>query len=198
MGALLSPGQLGFGTTLGSEAIIHAARSYLRELKEGHLMLKLDFKNAFNSLHRDHMLRTVLEKAPNVFPLAYSSYCQPSFLFFGNNIIHSCERVQQGDPLGPLVFCLAIHDLTSSLHSEFCAFYLDDGTLGGPLEDVSSDLQRLEHSAQLIGLKLNHSKSESICTDFETRSSILSSFPSLGDIPPDKAILLGSPRFSYW
>ena len=178
---------------MGGEATIHAARSYLSGMQEGNLMLKLDFKNAFNSIHRDHMLHEVLKKVPDVFPLAYSTYHQPSFLFFGNYVIHSCEGVQQGDPLGPLLFCVAVQDLIRSLCSEFCVFYLDDGTLGGPLDVVSSDLHLLEQMAHQIGLRLNHRKSESICVDDTTRSSILSLFPSLTDTPPEVATLLGSP-----
>ena len=99
-------------------------------------MMKLDFQNAFNSIRRDLMLASALEKAPVVFPLTFTSYCQTSFLFFGEYTINSCEGIQQGDPLGPLLFCLAIQDLISSLKSEFCVLYLDDGTLGGSLADI--------------------------------------------------------------
>ena len=44
--------------------------------------------------------------------------------------------VQQGDPLGPLLFCLSIHDLMLELKSEFRAFYLDDGIPGGSVAEV--------------------------------------------------------------
>ena len=45
---------------------------------------------------------------------------------------------QQGDPLGPghLFFCLSIHDLMLQLESEFRAFYLDDGILGGSVSEI--------------------------------------------------------------
>ena len=48
-------------------------------------------------------------------------------------LIESAEGVQQGDPLGPLLFCLTIHQLCSRMKSELS---LDDGTLGGKVEDV--------------------------------------------------------------
>ena len=193
MGSLLFPTQLGFGTPMGAEATVHAARSYLNGMIEGNSLVKLDFQNAFNSIRRDSMLKSVLEKVPLVFPLAFTSYCQPTFLFFGNYIIHSCEGVQQGDPLGPLLFCLAIQDLITSLKSEFNVFYLDDGTLGESLEDIKSDLAHLKELALNFGLKLNCSKSELICVEDATRDSILSHFPSLRDTPPERATLLGSP-----
>ena len=193
MGSLLFPLQLGFGTPKGAEAAVHAARSFLSGMEEGHLMLKLDFKNAFNSIRRDKMLYAVLEKAPQIFPLAFAAYQLPSFLFFGNHIIHSAEGVQQGDPLGPLLFCLTIHDLIGELKSEFKVFYLDDGTLGGTLDDVQSDLLHLERVASEFNLFLNHSKSEIICNDEQSKLEMLSRFPSLHPTVPSRAILLGSP-----
>ena len=125
-----------------------------------------------------------------MYPLAYSA---PSFLFYGNSTILSAEGVQQGDPLGPLLFCLGIHDLISSLQSQFRVFYLDDGTLGGTLDEVSADLALIESQAPLLGLILNQSKSEVICANKDTISSILTSFPTLHPSDPRHAILLRSP-----
>ena len=99
-------------------------------------MVKLDFQNAFNPIRRDVVLKEVLSLAPRVFPLAYSAYRFPLLLFHGNSSISSAEGVQQGDHLGPLLFCLGIHCLAISLKSDFRVFYLDDGTLGGTPEEV--------------------------------------------------------------
>ena len=46
MGALLAPRQLGFSVPLGAEAAVHASRIFLHNLQPGHLILKLDFRNA--------------------------------------------------------------------------------------------------------------------------------------------------------
>ena len=159
MGSLLFPLQVGYGTRMGAEGAVHAARTYLTQLHPGNLMLKLDFQNAFNSIRRDVILKEVLIKTPKVYPLAYSAYRFPSFLFYGNSTILSAESVQQGDPLGPLLFCLGIHDLISSLQSQFRVFYLDDRTLGGTLDEVSADLSLIETQAPLLGLILNQAKS---------------------------------------
>ena len=69
------------------------------------------------------------------------------------------EGVQQGDPLGPLLFSLTTMDLMESLRSELLIFYLDDGTLGGGVEDVLHDLQTMTEEVAKLGLQLNHSKS---------------------------------------
>ena len=190
---MLFPLQVGYGTRLGAEGAVHAARAYLAQLHPRNLILKLDFQNAFNSIRRDVILREVLVKAPKVYPLAYSAYRFPSFLFYGNSTILSAEGVQQGDPLGPLLFCLGIHDLISSLQSQFRVFYLDDGTLGGTLDEVSAHLALIESQAPLLGLILNQIKSEVICANKDTLPLILTSFPTLHPSDPRHAILLGSP-----
>ena len=50
------------------------------------------------------MLESVKEYAPELFTFVHSAYEQPSLLFCGDHIVESAEGVQQGDPLGPLLF----------------------------------------------------------------------------------------------
>ena len=64
MGALLSPRQLGYGVKKGAEATVHAAKLYLHSLDPSNAILKLDFKNAFNSIRSDKMLEAVQRLAP--------------------------------------------------------------------------------------------------------------------------------------
>ena len=64
------------------------------------------------------------------------------------------ESVQQGDPLGPLLFCLCIHHMGSQLPSELYFFYLDDGTLGGSEEDLRHDVEVVERVGSSFGLML--------------------------------------------
>ena len=80
-------------------------------------------------------------------------------------MIRSSEGVQQGDPLGPLLFCLVIQPLILQLKSEFRLFYLDDGTIGGSEPEVLEDLRFVEQEAASLGLHLNRSKTELICTE---------------------------------
>ena len=193
MGALLAPHQLGYGVPLGAEAAVHATRIFLQNLQPGHLILKLDFRNAFNCLRRDKMIKAVGKLVPELLPLVLSAYSSPSSLFYGENIILSSEGVQQGDPLGPLLFCLAIHDMVQQLCSELNVFYLDDGTLGGTLDDVLQDLSTVQRAARELGLQLNCKKSEMICEDTTTRKVILSAVPGVCEVDRDQATMLGSP-----
>ena len=105
----------------------------------------------------------------------------------------SREGVQQGDPLGHLLFCLTIHELTTQLESDLCMFYLDDGTLGGSPEGVIRDLWLVEQGAAELGLSLNHKKSEVISHDSVSRETLLTATPDLSVTKPDCATLLGSP-----
>ena len=61
MGSYLAPLQLGYSTALGAEAAVHSSRLYLSNLPPDHVLLKLDFKNAFNSVRRDKMLEAAKE-----------------------------------------------------------------------------------------------------------------------------------------
>ena len=51
-------------------------------------------------------------------------------------------------------------EIMEQLRSELIIFYLDDGTLGGSVEDIMQDLQIVELEAGKPGLQLNHTKSE--------------------------------------
>jgi hypothetical protein len=106
--AFLSPRQLGIGAKGGAEAIAHAARRYIDQLAPGHILVKIDFSYAFNSVWRD-VLESVVQHIPELLPLVTSAYGSTSFLMLADKLIEPAEGVQQGDPLSPLLFSLAIH-----------------------------------------------------------------------------------------
>ena len=70
--------------------------------------------------------------------------------------------VQQGDPLGPLLFALGIHPLVRRLSSipgvDLSAWYLDDGTIAGSQQGVCTALHNIRDLGPLLGLHLNTSK----------------------------------------
>ena len=59
--------QLGFGTRNGCEAAVHATRKFLSSPgSDEHVLVKIDFENAFNSISRQHMLENISEKYPRL------------------------------------------------------------------------------------------------------------------------------------
>ena len=177
----------------GVETAIHSARLFLNNISPLKALVKLDFENAFNSLQRDKMLSSVGELAPDILPFVHSAYSSPSSLYYGNDILQSSEGVQQGDPLGPLLFCLSLYHLHSQMRSEFCILYLDDVTFGGNVEDLEHDLRVFQQEAAELGLWLNQRKSEIICNDSLVPSPILALIPDAAITDPNIACLLGSP-----
>ena len=63
--------------------------------------------------------------------------------------MQSEEGAQQGDPLGPLYFCLVIAELLKTMKSELVLAYLDDITLGDDAETVLQDFLLLEEAASI-------------------------------------------------
>jgi len=116
-------------------------------------ILKLDFKNASNMIYRERIPNVRAESFPEAYLYVSQAYGSPSYLTYGKDRILSYRGVQQGDPLGPLIFSFVIQLLTSSLSSLFNAWYLDDGTSGGPPDIVEKDLQKIMHLCDNLGLK---------------------------------------------
>ncbi len=137
LGDRLLPIQVGVGARGGCEAAVHAVRRYIPSMKDDSILVKLDFQNAFNSVRRDVMLRAVADQVPGIYKFCLLSYGGPTELKFGDHIICSEEGAQQGDPLGPLLFCLAVHPLLTSLRSDLRVAYMDDVTLGGRSSTMS-------------------------------------------------------------
>ena len=92
-----------------------------------------------------------------------------------------------------MLFCLGIHNLVSSLSSDFRVFYLDDGTISGSLENIQADLRRIEVQGKALGLHLNVDKTEVVPHSESAVGSLLSAFPGLQYVHAGHATVLGSP-----
>ena len=73
--------------------------------------------------------------------------------------------VQQGDPLGPLLFALALHPALQAARAgpappSLALAFLDNVCLAGDYRHVAASLARLAAAARQVGLELNPSKCE--------------------------------------
>ena len=148
--ALLQPHQVGVATKSGAEAAVHAVRAMADELgtRSEFGLLQIDWQNAFNLVSRSAFLHQVDVHLPELAPWAHLCYGpgRHAHLWTSRFQLASVRGVQQGDPLGPLLFALALHPVIAELRkcidhwqreadavsttddrSLLLGFYIDDG-----------------------------------------------------------------------
>jgi Reverse transcriptase (RNA-dependent DNA polymerase) len=193
----LSDEQLGFATSNGCELAAHTARTYFTHDHDGTTaFLKIDYRNAFNMVDRSTFLTHVSNFCPEIFPFVRQCYEEDSSLFWNGREIFSQRGAQQGDPLGPVLFCLALKPITSILRSDVNLFYLDDGTMSGDPAVVLQDFATLIDLSSSIGLELNPEKCELAIKGQTGRSSFIQQFNAIApgiQILSDDVELLGAP-----
>ena len=173
---------MGVACPAGANAAVHSCRDWVLQQAENNdkVLLKLDFSNAFNTVSREYVLQEVRNKFPSLARFAHWCYSQESKLFFGNHTVPSASGVQQGDPLGPLLFALAVQPLAKELKDlglDICVFYLDDGVLAGNTRTVARALQLVQQRCSSIGLALNVKKCELVLPGSAAKEDLGKLFP---------------------
>ena len=123
-------------------------------------------------------------------PYCRLAYDEATVLQFGKFSLLSQVGPQQGDQLGPLLFCLLAQPILQSLFSALTLGYRDDISLGCSTAVVAQDAKRIKRECGLMGLQLNREKCEII-----THSGVwMEHLPRQQFIPvvPEKACLLGA------
>ena len=196
----VAPKQVGVCIKGGAEAAVHAARAFVDAEGPARVLVKLDFRNAFNTIRRDVVLEEVGLKVPELLPIVWQSYKEPSLLSWSEREpFSSASGVQQGDPLGPALFSLGISGLVARMSSPLNVWYLDDGTLGGPADLVAEDILKVLQFEDEGGLALNATKCEIITVggnlqeQEEMHRIIAEVLPGAKRVEPADSELLGAP-----
>ena len=150
---------MGVGVRGGCEAIVHTVRKALDENPDL-WCLQADFINAFNLIDRGIALEEIARVFPEVLAWVTTCYGQPSQLLFGETSIWSQLGVHQGDPLASLIFSLVLHPLVLAIQErlpniKLNAWYLDDGTIVGKVEDLEEVVDILVEEGPARGLVLS-------------------------------------------
>jgi len=191
--------QFGVGFSGGAEAIIHSVNRFVafHSSSSDFTLAAIDFSNAFNEIDRSLIFEVVLDNFPSLLPWISFSYGQPSRLYYKDHVLFSHTGVQQGDPLGPLLFALGLHSVVTRIHREcnlsLMAWYLDDGTIIGPTVEVSKALNLLQASSSFSGLSLNIRKTKIFWPVLNNLWSDSSYFPQELCFCTDGITLLGAP-----
>eukprot|EP00731_Ephydatia_muelleri_P028343 Em0019g1216a len=195
--ALLSRAGPSLVITAGAEKVIHGVRSCIKEhwIDDNFTFCKVDMSNAFNCVSRQALLEECAVHFPELLPWVGWCYGSQPTLWHPLGQLSSEVGVQQGDPLGPLLFSLVLHKVVSYIAQDreclpllFNGWYLDDGVLLGHSQAVNRALTLIQKMGPSLGLFVNVSKCELFgCGD-------LSSFPpemKVSRVP--NLVILGAP-----
>jgi hypothetical protein len=146
----LLPYQVSTVSAAGTDILVHGFREKLEQF--GHdpdkVALRVDAANVFNAVSRAEILERVCEHAPPAARFVHAIYGGQPYVVAGRTLLLSRQGTQQGDPLGMLLFALAIQHLIPCAQSEcdleLNLWYADDGTLVGPIAEIAKVYQILK------------------------------------------------------
>ncbi|KAA8490199.1 hypothetical protein FVE85_4420 [Porphyridium purpureum] len=141
------------------------------------------------------LMRIVQGRFPALWPLVRSTYAHPAPLRVGAHVLASACGVQQGDPLGPLLFSLVLHKVLADTESPGLSsfWYLDDGSIVGPLAQLEGFLDAFSSDAAVHGMCVNRTKTQLVLPPGMHTAVVPAGLADLPRLAWDQAQLLGVP-----
>ena len=178
------------------EVVAHSLRDVLRKHSESELaLLKIDFSNAFNRVARQAFMRATDRVFPGLANWTNWCYAQKSFLLFDHREqIESSCGVQQGDPLAPLYFCLALTPIVEEIRKLgpiYQKWYMDDGGIVAPTPILLEVWRIPQEKGPALGLFLNPKKCEWSWLNSSNRADC--PLKDVDLVPTDQICMLGVP-----
>lgn len=205
--SFFQPFQFGVASSCGAETVLHTVRA-LSSAHPDWVVFKTDFSNAFNSVFRNVALQAVKQRFPGVFPWIRAIYTPKSSLWADLGPDHhrvallSAEGAQQGDPLGPFLFCVVMQEVLLRANETLAASgggvalgFMDDISGVAPEEAVCAALPVLQRVAASCGLRLRLDKCCSYCPSGGALDRLPDAVPRAIDGLEVLGAPLGSPAF---
>jgi len=122
----------------------------------GWLLLQVDWKNAFNSIHQPAILEALEQRCPSMLPWVRQAFL-PAPLLVGREVVWSTRGLQQGYPLGPFIFAAGIQAAMDALPpgGALHMWYLDDVMFMGSVAEVGGVLTAIQQTLPPMSLELN-------------------------------------------
>ena len=202
--SILEPIQVGVQTKAGCEAIIHTTRQWTKSFCDDpdRVWCFLICLTPSTVSLEEPCSQLVRRHFPWMAPWADTCYRHDSNLLVGSSRIRSRRGVQQGDPLGPSLFSLAVHPCVVEAiriseaqypgDLDYKAFFLDDGTIAGKAQAVKLFLDTLERLLLEIGLEIARSKTKVVPACSSVQNFTPHDFEGCCQIPDGNFKLLGA------
>jgi hypothetical protein len=115
---LLNPFQIGVGVVGEAEAIVHATNMLHENINcETHVEVDLDLQNAYGCCLRQTAINSIVNKLPGVVRFVAAVYLKARHLYNEDYVFLLTSGIDQGDPLGGLLFSLTLHAFFLKVHN---------------------------------------------------------------------------------
>ncbi|MCP3678747.1 MAG: hypothetical protein GY721_14580, partial [Deltaproteobacteria bacterium] len=166
---IFEPIQFGIGTKGGPEKAAHVIQGHLEMGGSDAVNIKTDFTNAFNSVERKEVFRTLYNTPglETMYKMCGWAYGAPTWSMVVVNgevkySLESTQGVKQGDPLAAFLFALTVHPgyekIVRNMAGVRAVAVLDDLNLVGKARQALEAFEEIQPAVRHMSLSLKTQK----------------------------------------